>query len=491
MNPPAASPSRFSLGERLAFALCAGVVALAVWSAVATTPRLDWNSARLMPAFVLAAGEKIYFAPGTGPALGWIYGPVTPAIMTPIALFPTITSAMLAAACINAFVLLAPLLCGVNVASHRAGLVARERAWLLIACAGGALAVPWIAHSLIYITADNVVVGLVLWSCVCLANAGENIRHAWCAALLAALAVWTKQLAIGVPVAQIIWLAWSAGPRAAVRQAGRLLVAGLALAGVAVAIFGFEELRYNLWAVPSHHPLKGGGGFWAAQLGSLALACLPFVAVLAIFRARGTPLSRPATLLAIVGCVQLPLGALGASKVGGGENSFHTIYYFAAATGLQLAAAHGAIAQWVRQRVALVGIIASLVGAFAVMSATGWRLTPAVQLEASAALAEAHRGEIYFPRNPLVTWWTERKIYHLEYGFFDQALAGNPATPQRMAAWLPPKLRYIVYQDDDVDHPFARLLPGFERTLTVPGFTIHVAAPAAAVGANSSAPALK
>lgn len=480
MNPPAPSPSRFSLGERLALVFCAGVVTVAIWSALCTTPRLDWNSARLMPAFVLAAGGKIYFPPATGPALGWIYGPVMPALMTPATLFPTITSTMLAAACINAALLFAPLLCGVNAVARRAGLAARERAWLLVACAGGALVVPWIANSLIYLTADNVVVGLVLWSCVCLAHATENSRHAWCAALLAALAVWTKQLAIGVPAAQLLWLAWSAGPRAAVRHAGRLLIAGVAFAAIAVAIFGFEELRYNLWTVPSHHPLKGGAGFWFAQLGSLALACLPWAAVFALARRRGVAPSGAATLLAVVAFVQLPLGALGASKVGGGENSFHAIYYFAAAAWLELAAASGAIAQWLRQRVVVVGSVASLGGLLCVVSVTGWRLTPAVQLDASVALAEVHPGEIYFPRNPLVTWWTERKIYHLEYGFFDQALAGHPSTSQRMTAWLPAKMRYMVYQDDDLDHPFARLLPGFERTLTVPGFVIHVAAPAPA-----------
>ena len=480
MNPPAPSPARFSIVEKLAWLFCAGAVVVAIWSAVATTPRLDWNSARLMPAFVLAAGGKIYFPLGVGPALGWIYGPVMPAVMTPATLMPTLTSAMLTAAVINAALLLAPLLCGVDAVARRAGIAARERAWLLMACAGGALAVPWITNSLIYLTADNTVVGLALWSCLCLAHATNHARSAWCAALLAALAVWTKQLAIGVPAAQLLWLVWSAGPRAAARQAGRMLVAGLALAALAVAIFGFEELRYNLWTVPSHHPLKGGAGFWFAQLGALALACLPWAAVFAILRARGSASSGAATLLVVVASVMLPLGALGASKVGGGENSFHAVYYFAAVAWLELAASGGAIAQWLRQRVVAVAIVASVAGLLSVASATGWRLAPAVQLEASVALAEAHRGETYFPRNPLVTWWTERKIYHLEYGFFDQALAGNPATPQRMAAWQPAKMRYMVYQDDDLDHPFARLLPGFERTLTVPGFVIHVAAPAPA-----------
>ena len=104
------------------------------------------------------------------------------------------------------------------------------------------------------------------------------------------------------------------------------------------------------------------------------------------------------------------------------------------------------------------------------------RLTPAADLEAGGVIAAGHRGEIYFPRNPLVTWWTERKIYHFEYGFFDQALAGHPATEARLAAWLPPRLRYIVYQDDGLDHPMTRLLPGFERTVRSPGFAIHVAA---------------
>jgi hypothetical protein len=479
MNPPAAPSSRYPLRERVALALSASAVAVALWSALCTTPRFDWNAARLMPAFVLAAGERIYFPPGAGPALGWIYGPVMPAVMTPAALLPTITSAMLAAALINAAFLLGPLLLGVNAVARRAGRAGRERAWLLVACAGGALAVPWIANALVFITADNFLVGLALASCVCLAHAGDSARGRWCAALLAALAVWTKQLAIGVPAAQVLWLVWSAGPRAAGRHAGRLLVAGVALAAVAVAIFGFEELRFNLWTVPSHHPLKGGGEFWFAQLGALALACVPVAGALGVLSVRLTGLSPAATLLAVVAIGQLPLGALGASKIGGGENSFHAIYYFTAAAGLQLASSGAAVATWLRHRVVAVGLVAALAGLFTVARQTEWRLTPAVQLEASRAMAAEHRGEILFPRNPLVTWWTEGKVYHLEYGYLDQALAGFPPTPARLAAWLPANLRYVVYQDDGVDHPFVRLLPGFERAVRGPGFVVHIA-PAAA-----------
>lgn len=459
----------------MALACCAGAVLVALWSAVCATPRLDWNAARLMPAFLLAAGEKIYFAPGEGPALGWIYGPVMPVVMMPATLWPSLTSAMVAAGCINAALLLAPLLVGANAVAKRVGLAGLERGWVLVACAGGALAVPWLAGGLIYISADNTAVGLSLWSCVGLAHASDNGRRAWFAAALAALAVWTKQIAIGVPVAQLLWLAWVSGAGATARYAGRLLVAGVALAAICVAIFGWAELRYNLWTVPSNHPLKGGAGFWLSQFGKHSLGCLPWVAALVVLRWRATTLCRASSLIAVLAFVQLPLGALGASKVGGGENSFHSIYYFVAAVLLQLAAASGALAP-LRRRIALFGAAATLAGLFGVVGFAGWRLTPAVQLEASCEFAVAQRGKVLFPRNPLVTWWTERKVYHLEYGFLDQALAGKPATPARFAAWLPARLRYIVYQDDDFDHVFARLLPGFEQTMSLPGFVIHVAA---------------
>ncbi len=474
MNPPAATSPRFPLWERAAFAACAVVVAVAIWSALCAAPRYDWNGARLMPAFALAAGEKIYFPPDAGPALGWIYGPVMPVLLMPVAAMPTLTSAMIAAAAINAASLLAPLLLGVNAVAARAGLGRRERVWLLLATAGGALATPWIANALVFLAADNVVVGLALWSCLCLAEARGRTAPMWFAALLAALAVWTKQLAIGVPIAQLLWLAWSADRRAALRHAGRLLAAGAALAAVGVAIFGFDELRFNLWTVPSHHPLKGGFGFWLAQLGALTVAGLPWVLAIVLLRVRGGT-SGVAPLVATVALVMWPLGALGASKVGGGENSFHAIYYVAAAAWLELAASGGALAQRIRQRAAPLAAVTALAGWLVVIGQVGWRTEPAPQLEASCTLAAAHRGEILFPRNPLVTWWTERKIYHLEYGYFDQALAGHAPTAERLAAWLPERLRYVVYQDDGVDHPFARLLPGFEREVRTPGFVIHVA----------------
>ncbi len=427
-----------------------------------------------MPTFLLAAGKNIYFAPDTGPAIGWIYGPVMPALMTPVTLLPSLTSAMLGAACLNAALLLAPLLWAVDGVAKRVGQSGRERAWLLAACAGGSLAVPWIANALVYITADNAVVALTLISCICLANAEDNGRGFWTSAVFAALAVWTKQLAIGIPVAQLLWLLWKGGGSAAARHAVRLLAAGLVVAAICVAIFGWSELRYNLWTVPSHHPLKVGSGSWLPQLGRELLACLPGLLALVVLRARKAMPVGAAALVAFVALVQLPLGALGASKVGGGENSFHAAYYFNAAAWLELAGSAGVVARWLRQRLALVAAIAVVLGLFITGRNAGWRLTPAVQLEASCALAESRHGQIYFPRNPLITWWTERKVYHLEYGYFDQAMAGHPATTERLFAYLPPQLHYIVYQDDISDHAFARLLPGFVHSVHSPGFFVYV-----------------
>src|SRR5258708_6147722 len=109
----------------------------------------------------------------------------------------------------------------------------------------------------------------------------------------------------------------------------------------------------------------------------------------------------------VVALIQVPLGVIGASKIGGAENSFHAIYYFTAAAWFELAASRGLAARWIRRRIVVSAVVAALAGLFGVVSLTGWRMTPAAHLEVSCSLATAHRGEILFPRNPLVTWWTE------------------------------------------------------------------------------------
>lgn len=424
----------------------AGLVGVILWGYAMMTPAIEWNAARLFPTMLLAAGRSPYFPAMQGPATGWIYGPVMPLLHLPAALAPTITSAMLVSAWINAAVFLLPILLVADYAARQCGLTPER---LAVAVAGVGLLLAWrsLNNYLLCIECDQVAIGLALLSCLCLAR--EQLIGA---AALAVLAVWTKQIAIAVPAAHLLYLLAGKRRSAALRYLEWFGGIGVAVSAVFVGAFGLAPLVFNLWIVPAGGHLKDWRTVWLANPWLFVREAGPSAVVaagcwrLAGGFARWPRVNALAKALLTLALCQVPLGLLGADKLGGGDNSFHadaTLYALAVVCAIGLAATRRATIR--RRHFTWAATAAAVLGMAVTVTAYPVRLRPDPHLAAARMLATRYPGRIYFPGDPLVTWWTERKAYHLEYGLIDQAVAGYPVSARRYWKYLPADLRLEVH----------------------------------------------
>ena len=321
------------------------------------------------------------------------------------------------------------------------------------------LLVPRLVEYLFWIQSDQVAIALSLFSCLFLVrHQASGSRTALClAATLAVLSVWTKQIAIAVPLAHVTYLVViKRDLRLAFRYLEWFSIVGIGISLLMIRLFGLDPLVYSLWIVPGGNHLKDSATVWMANpLELLKETGLSLIMVGVFWRVAGRRkpggfnrwpnLKALVELLLTLAVCQLPFNLLGADKIGGGTNSFHlavTTYVAALLCGV---AAAGAWPEVIKRRYfTWMCVGAAVLGAAVTSIAYPMRLTPNPSLEAARILAEGHRGQIYFPRNPLVTWWTEKKAYHLEYSLIDQAVAGYPVSKERFWAYLPSDLRFWV-----------------------------------------------
>jgi hypothetical protein len=78
----------------------------------------------------------------------------------------------------------------------------------------------------------------------------------------------------------------------------------------------------------------------------------------------------------------------------------------------------------------------------------------------AAQIAARNPQGIWFPLNPLVTLYSDRRYYHDEDGLFVRRLAGLSPTPEHTVSQLPPALHLIALHRDWTDWGIARrMLP--------------------------------
>jgi hypothetical protein len=71
-------------------------------------------------------------------------------------------------------------------------------------------------------------------------------------------------------------------------------------------------------------------------------------------------------------------------------------------------------------------------------------------------LAAQFPGQIWFPLNPLVTLYSERRYYHDEDGLYVRASTHKDVPPAHLAGGLPPALRMIAFHQGWSDWGIAR-----------------------------------
>ena len=81
--------------------------------------------------------------------------------------------------------------------------------------------------------------------------------------------------------------------------------------------------------------------------------------------------------------------------------------------------------------------------------------------------AKAHPGELYCPRNPLVSLLAEGRAYHFENGVDDLALARMPMSESDFRKNVPTSIKYIAYPLPG-RHSTLKFMPEFSESITLP-----------------------
>ncbi len=483
--------------------LLAGLVPLALLavcsrcvSVVLQAPNWDWNACRLAPAVAYFRGYDLYFGPTSGPIVSTVYGPVASLLLAPCAVFPEPTGAILMASAITLAAFAGPLLW----AHFRAAGVA-PISWNRIM---GAFAVAFLGAASLRSTSymlgsvhvDAIAVGLGLLSCFPLIQKRRAIRDSdlALAATLAALAVSTKQIAIPIGLAHSLFLGLAYGGRKALRYLVALLGAGLALLVTYSVFFDIEKMWFNMFVLLSKHPLKGGGSALAlladsflelmTQSGPWILLCV--VSGLTIWRSRSAQERDPRLwlraqlwlLVGLVGVVLLPTSTLGNIKAGGGQNSYHSVYFLVSAASLALLRLSGYAPEGdprgqPRRKLATRALITLLVllGAMTFrrqleINHMQWLLANP-QREAYQ-FAKGHPNEAYFPWNPLSSLMADGKLYHFELAVVDRRIGGFDPSDEHVRANLPSDLRYVAFHSARQSEGMLSYLPEFTRRVDLP-----------------------
>ncbi|MEM8934631.1 MAG: hypothetical protein AAGE94_25780, partial [Acidobacteriota bacterium] len=312
---------------------------------------------------------------------------------------------------------------------------------------------------------------LALGAC-CIASYLQRHRRSWAipiAALCAVLAVWSKQVAVGVAIGLVVHAVWADGWSTSKRLVGWLAFWAATIGSAFVLAFGpVDVMLYHLVTVPGAQPWNWGGGaaaLWRSTtllvsdhlvligLGSL----LPWVAVPATTSARRMSWSVPA----VVALTSLPFAVLGRAKVAGDVNAYsHSLFFLLLAIALGLrdtlseSASHaGGPSAAPRQRLArLVLAVVPTVSLLAMVTTEHDRALTVpehrVPYDAIARYVEARPGQVYLPRLGLVTWYVEGRLDHQAPGLSDYRAAGVPIAREHLLAGLPPTAERMLFYDN-------------------------------------------
>lgn len=421
-------------------AVFAAVAAAATWLWICWClfPIRGWNDVRLAPVFGLKLGLPLY-AGTAGPVSTWMYGPLPVLLLWPATWAADAGHALLIAGGINLAISLGAIGCVCAFWPVR-NMTSPGTATRLLAAALTVALLPRSTWQ--FLQPDNTAVALGLLANLVLVLArSPSIR--WGAALLAMAGMLCKQTSIEVPLAQVIWLALAENRGAARDHALRLVASGAALAGLLFCGHDVRATWIDLVVTPGSLPwtVEPWGRLWDMAPYLAVFAGLP---ILLWIWLRRTRLDRDLALPTLAWlCAWIP-GLPALLKTGGTINNLHGFpLWLAPAMVVAIPAAQKKLGSQ-KTLMAAAGIAVLIcAGRIASVPAPPWR--PDLQLYREAGrLAQTYPGQIWFPWHPLVTIFSEHRLYHVEDGMYVRALSGRPLTWADALRHLPPRMSVIA-----------------------------------------------
>ena len=454
-------------------------------------PHRDWNAARITPSVAWTKGYDVYYPANEGPILNTLYGPGTVLAFLPAALGRDPTSAILIAGAINVAAMALPLLwLLMRVRTRREHESDLHLRWLVWALGCGMIYLyAGTSYMIESIHADSPAVGLMILaaSIILFADKSLSMRRMAASAFLAAFACFTKQIEVFALPGFFFFIGLTFSWRKAFIYAALVTGSALVLVGVfSVTMGGFANMLFNIVEVPSKHAWKGprlevllkSGVALALAGGFLTLLLLPFMGwafhhrKLSLSDVRSVLSENRWLLFVFIATTMIPGCLMGDVKVGGMNNSYHSLYYLIAAGCLAMlvwvTSAPGPARPSLVLGIYLLGAVVVGVRAPSLINLLGLRSLGQNAQQQAYEFALKHPGETIFPWNPLSTLYAEGKVYHFEYGVFDRVFAGFPPTPEHFAKHLPKELKRVIWRGHRECFQIPRFLPSFKKRVNVP-----------------------
>lgn len=468
---------------RLALVATALGVLVCLWNAWCEFPFYAWNDVRLAPAFALRHGVNPYPLIGDGPLFTWIYGPVSLFLHLPATLAGSAAGALHTAMAINTLlVLLPPAVILFAAPELRArGLAPATLAWCVVA-----LVLPR-SHLVLHV-ADHAAIAFGLLSCWLLARVpAPGAGRLAVAAACGALAVWSKQIALFVLPAQLVYLGLATGRTTVLRYTAWLAAWGFAALGTFVMCFGFANLWLNLVAIPGRLPWAEFWPRFTMRPWTVGLQVIgPIALLVAVWRSghwpgRDSESGRLLQLTTLVAAAMLPVGLAGYFKIGGDLNLLHSLDYLLPALLLAWLAREPLTAPGGGRRVLAVAVVALGLRAPELLAPARGPFTG--HLESAGRLAAAHPHALWFPQHPVLTYYADGRLWHSEDGVLTRSIAGYGIREPEFRRHLPQPLTGAVYPEA-VQFPFAMpLLNELNQSTRHSYWTLHHRRSAAVDGA--------
>ncbi|MBX7168039.1 MAG: hypothetical protein K1X74_17015 [Pirellulales bacterium] len=499
----------WSRGQRLATldrAAWAGVPLLAVIALasmgvfVHSTPWWDFNGARLAPTISMFYGYQPYNLPDDGPVLCPHYPPLAILVFLPAALSGNPTVEILIASVCSGLVFFAPLVLLARLVP--APWTPERRLLFAVACLCLAYYTIWqvaLRSVSFNIAPDGAAIGFGVAATVAFTIARQTGRRRWlvATALLAAMAVWTKQTLVVVPAVLPLW-GFAVLPR---REAWLLAALTCGFCCVLLAVFslafGFDRMFFNVITIMREsqwidvHALYRDYWypwrfFWWMSLPLIAGIVVQRFVTRSSTASPSSPrklgarvatwwLDDPAALFLLLGLILVPMCLLGRLKIGGDDHHYAPTLvffaYFALVSTIAGDAGHRALEPDLEKRLLRFATGLCLVlGAWnAVYAARGVWQAPSVfdnpQENAYRTLL-ARPQTYYFPWHPLAALLAEGKLYHFSYGLMDRRISGHPITQEHFDRYCPRRFKAIAIvpqraQDSPGAQDWQNYLPQF------------------------------
>lgn len=461
----------------LTLALVAGALGASgcLWSAWCQFPLQGWNDVRLAPAFALRLGINPYPPLDGGPLFTWIYGPAPLFLNLPATLASTPLAALQTACLINLLIVFVPI---ATIFFGSKELRGRGLSMTFFALVMAVLLAP---QDLRFHVADHSAIAFGLLSSWCLARSAKprNGQLAL-AAMFCALAIWSKQIAVFLLPAQLLFIAIGGNRGVMLRYFAWVSFFGLAALAVFSFQFGLENIWLNLVAVPGRLPWGEFAPNSRMRWGLLGQVLIPAIGLVVLWRKRLWPSrehesGRFLLLSVLTAAAMLPAGLMALAKIGGDMNSLHSWGYLLPAVILAWLTPERRAASW-RGLEICVGVALALV-----IRARDLATLPSEvftqHLDAAHQLTAALPHELWFPQNPVLGFYASGKIWHSEDGVLTRNLAGYSIREPAFRRHLPPNLTGVVYPMTATKPPTLSLLPEYSHVLRVPYWTVHVRTP--------------